>query len=129
MKYVIFFTFVYNYKFSTPRFMLDENIYFIMNTIILLLTIFAIKSYKYYDIKLIIIILINLLLEILYNIFIFIITSPFLIFSSKLMQFVFSIHLNEIIYLNKKSAKLFMPYILWNFILTLFSIMILFLNC
>lgn len=58
----------------------------------------------------------------------FILVSPILLFVSKALQFIESIELNSETYINKKSAKLLVPYILWTFYLTLISILILFLN-
>lgn len=127
MIYEIFF--INNkYNFLTPLFMIDKKTYFLLDFIVIFLTVLAIKNHNYYDKYCIIIYIINIIFELLYNIFMFIFPSPFLIFSSKLLQFIFSINLNEIIYTNKKSAKLLIPYILWNFILTLISVIILFLN-
>lgn len=126
MNYVFFSTF--KYKFNTPIFMFKENIYLLSNLIIIIITILSILNFKNKRRKTYYIIIINIILEILYNIFLFIIVSPFMIFSSKLFEFIFILHLNEELYTNKKSANLLVPVIIWNFILTLLSILILFLN-
>lgn len=126
MNYVIFSTF--KYRFYTPIFMFKENIYFLSNFIIIILTILSISSFKNKSRKTYFIISINIILEVLYNIFLFIVVSPFMIFSIKLLEFIFILHLNEEIYTNKKSANLLVPLIIWNFILTLLSTLILFLN-
>ena len=115
MKYVFFSTFFL-------------SIYFLIDSIILIMTILSIKIYKYYKKYDYLIIFINILLEILFNIFLLIIYNPFLLFAIKFIEFIFSIHLNEIIYSNKKSANLLVPYILWSFLLTLLTTIILFLN-
>lgn len=109
---------------STPRII---NYYLVINIIVLLLTISSILIYKYYNKRGFLLIFINILLELLFNYFLFK-HNTFFMFSTKLIQFIFSIHLNEIIYTNKKSARLYMPYIIWNYILTLYTIVIVFLN-
>ena len=115
MKYVLFSTFYL-------------NIYLLLDSIIIIMTILSIKLYKEYKLYDYFIITINIFLEILFNIILFLIRNPFLLFSIKLIEFIFSIHLNEVVYSNKKSANLLVPYILWNFLLTLFTTIILFLN-
>lgn len=117
-----------NYSYITPFFMLDHKTYLILDFLIIVTVIISLSSYTYYDKKRYLIITINVILEILYNIFFLVIPNVFLIFAIKLFQFVFSIHLNSVIYDNKKSAKYLSPYILWNFILTLLNTLILFLN-
>ena len=101
--------------------------YYFINIIVIILTTSSIIIYKHYYKRDFFIILINFVLEILFNYFL-IYNNPFLLFSTKLLQFIFSIHLNEIIYTNKKSANLFIPYIIWNYLLTLFTTVFLFLN-
>ncbi len=117
-----------NYSYITPFFMLDHKTYLILDFLIMITVIISLSSYTYYDKKRYLIITINVILEILYNIFFIVIPNIFLIFAIKLFQFIFSIHLNSVIYDNKKSAKYLTPYILWNFILTLLNTLILFLN-
>lgn len=117
-----------NYSYITPFFMLDHKTYLILDFLIIVTVIISLSSYTYYDKKRYLIIIINVILEILYNIFFIVIPNIFLIFAIKLFQFIFSIHLNSVIYDNKKSAKYLTPYILWNFILTLLNTLILFLN-
>ena len=97
-----------------------------INIIIFNLMLYSIKTYRYYDKKDIFIITINISLELLFNIF-FIYNNYFLMFASKLLEFISSIYLNEIIYTNKKSVIFLTPYILWNFLLTLFTTTLLFL--
>lgn len=126
MKYV-FFSIIDSYALLVPLLMY-KNIYYFFDFIILFLSYLAIKEYKEYDKNFITIIIINILLEVLFN-YSLIIFNHYLLFASKLLQFIFSIHLNELIYQNKKSAKLIVPYILWNFILTLFTTLILFIYC
>ncbi len=149
MKYVIFpifslFVLFINlliinnfYLFDTTFFTLPPNIYKYCSIIIYFITIIPIfiilKNNDYllslFDKKFRNIILINILLYTLYNFFTFRLISPFLSFSIKLFQFVSSLYLNEeIIFQNKKSAKLLSPYILWCFYLTLISISNFFLN-
>ena len=103
------------------------NYYYILNTIVIVLTITSIIIYKYYNKKDVLIIIFNIIFEIIFNYFLFN-RYYFFMFSSKLIQFILSIHLNEIIFRNKKSARLFLPYIIWNYLLTLLTIVILFLN-
>lgn len=117
-----------NYSFITPFFMIDYKTYAILDFLIIITVIISLSLYHYYDKKRYMIIIVNLILEILYNIFFILIQNLFLMFSIKLFQFIFSIHLNSVIYDNKKSAKYLTPYILWNFILTLLNTLILFLN-
>ena len=117
-----------NYSFITPFFMIDHKTYAILDFLIIITVIISLSSYHYYDKKRYLIITTNVILEILYNIFFLLIQNLFLMFSIKLFQFIFSIHLNSVIYDNKKSAKYSTPYILWNFILTLLNTLILFLN-
>ena len=112
MKYVLFPTFYYLF----------------INFIIIIMTLVSLIIYKYLNIYDYIIIFINVILEILFNYFFLINKIPFFIFTFKFLQFIFSIHLNESIYSNKKSANFFVPYILWNFILTLYTTAILFLD-
>ena len=149
MKYVIFpifslFVLFINlliinnfYLFDTTFFTLPPNIYKYCSIIIYFITIIPIfiilKNNDYllslFDKKFRNIILINILLYTLYNFFTFRLINPFLSFSIKLFQFVSSLYLNEeIIFQNKKSAKLLSPYILWCFYLTLISISNFFLN-
>ncbi len=128
MNFVNFPIFSTQYQYLTPIFMIDKSIYFILDFFIIFLFFLAIFEYHYLYKELTVIIVINFVLELLYNIFMFFLPSPFFMFATKLFQFVFSIHLNSHIYSNKKSANLIIPYILWNFILTLLSIIILFLN-
>lgn len=103
------------------------NCYLLINIIVLILTIASIIIYKYFKKKDYLIIFTNILFEILFNYFLFI-NNSFFMFASKLIQFIFSIHLNEIIFINKKSAKLYIPYIIWSYILTLLTVVIVFLN-
>jgi hypothetical protein len=97
-----------------------------INVIIFYLMLYSIKTYKYYDRKDLLIITINIVLELLFNFFFFY-NIIFLMFASKLLEFISSIYLNEIIYTNKKSVFLLTPFILWNFLLTLFTTTLLFL--
>ena len=125
MNFLYFSTIYYN--FVTPFFMLNINVYLIINTILLLFLLLSIINY--HNIKETILITIPIiLLELLYNISFLKLFNAFLIFSSKFTEFILIIHLNEKIYTNKKSANLLMFNILWNFLLTLLSIIILFLN-
>jgi len=101
--------------------------FYIINFIILLLATVSIIIYKFFSTKDYLIIVINIILELFFNYFLFI-NNLFFMFASKLIQFIFSIHLNEVIFTNKKSAKLFTPYIIWNYIITLFTIILLFLR-
>ena len=94
-----------NYSYITPFFMLDHKTYLILDFLIMITVIISLSSYTYYDKKRYLIITINVILEILYNIFFIVIPNIFLIFAIKLFQFIFSIHLNSVIYDNKKSAK------------------------
>lgn len=103
------------------------NYYYIINLIVVMLTTTSIIIYKYYNKKDYYLIVMNVLFELLFNIFL-IKKSIFFMFISKLIQFIYSIHLNEVIFINKKSAKLYVPYIIWSYILTLFTIVILLLN-
>jgi hypothetical protein len=98
----------------------------LINIIIFILMIYSLNIYKYYDKKDIFIITINIILELLFNIFL-LNNNLFLMFSIKLMEFISSIYLNEIIYTNKKSVHYLTPFILWNFLLTLFTTTLLFL--
>ena len=125
MNYVFFSTF---YKYITPIFMFSENFYLFIDIIILCFFGISIVIYKYIDLHLLFIILLNVIIEILFDVFLFIVASPFFLFSTKFFQFIFSIHLNNYVYYNKKSATYLTPYILWNFFLTLLTITILFLN-
>lgn len=103
------------------------NYYLLINIIILILTSSSIIIYKYYKLKDYYIIILNIFFEVLFNIFLF--KSNYLfMFIFKLIQFILSIYLNEIIFSNKKSANLFIPYIIWNYLLTLFTTVLLFLN-
>lgn len=117
-----------NYSYITPFFMFDHKTYLILDFLIIVTVIISLSSYTYYDKKRYLIITINVILEILYNIFFLVIQNVFLIFAIKLFQFIFSIHLNSVICDNKKSAKYLSLYILWNFILTLLNTLIIFLN-
>ena len=128
MNYVTNYLNVINYSFITPYFMINKTVYLVFNLLIIFLTITAVIKYNYYSKKLLLVILINLILEILFNIFFLLIVSPFFLFATKTIQFIFSLNLNEEIYYNKTSAKLLIPYILWSFILCLYTIIILFLN-
>ena len=149
MKYVIFSIFLVLflqinlffikdlYFFITPIFMINPTTYKIISiSIFLSITILLLLYLKKSNFKLeligsrlIIILLINYVLYTLYNIFSFIIVSPFLLFSSKLFQFISSLYLNEeIVAQNKISANVLVPYIIWTFYLTLTSISIFFLN-
>lgn len=149
MKYVIFSIFALFilfinllmindfYLFDTTIFTLPPNIYKYCSIIIYFITIipiFIILKNNYYslstlDKKFKNIIIVNILLYTLYNIFTFKLISPFLSFAIKTFQFVSSLYLNEeIIFQNKISAKLLSPYILWCFYLTLISISNFFLN-
>ena len=103
------------------------NYYYFINLIIIMLAIFGIIIFKHFNKKELSIIIINIVFEIIFNYYL-VNNNPYLLFSSKLIQFIFSIHLNEIIYINKKSAKLLLPYIIWNYLLTLFATVYLFLN-
>ena len=125
MKYVFFPIFIINNNLLMSLFIYKKYFFFI-NTIIIILAIIALLEYKNYNKQNIIIIAINIMLEIIFN-YSLVSYNIFFLFSSKIIQFIFSIHLNEIIYINKKSAKLIIPYILWNFILTLLTTLILFL--
>ena len=120
------------YFFSTCNVLfssLNTTYYYLLITLIIeILTYLSIIVYKNFIKKDYFIIFINLLCELLFNYFLFCTDNSLFLFSIKLIQFIFSIHLNEIIYLNKKSANLFMPYIIWNYILTLLTIISLFLN-
>ena len=125
MKYV-FFSILY--KYITPFFMFNESFFLLINFIIIILSILSIVIYKYIDRYSLLIILLNVLFETSFDRFFLILQNPFLMFSTKLFQFILSIYLNEVVYSNKKSANLLIPYIFWNFILTLLTIIILFLN-
>ena len=103
------------------------TIFYLINFIVLTLTTVSIIIYKYFSKKDYLIIIINIILEILFNYYLFN-NNYFYMFASKLIQFIFSIHLNEILFINKKSAKLFTPYIIWNYIITLFTMILLFLR-
>ena len=114
MKYVIFSIFLF-----------IKYYYFYINLLIISLAIMSIMIHNYYDKKILIVIMINIILELLFNYYL--INNQYLfIFTSKILQFISSIKLNELICSNKKSVTLLTPYILWNFILTLFSITVLF---
>ena len=102
--------------------------YLLITLIVEILTLLSIILYKSFLKKEYFIILVNVLCELLFNYFLFCTNNSFYLFSTKIIQFIFSIHLNEIIYLNKKSANLYIPYIIWNYILTLLTIVSLFLN-
>lgn len=149
MKYVIFSIisiigiiinlFIINdrYLFLTPFFALAPKLYKIVSSIVYLFVFAAIfiiffkdKTYTYYlNAKLKIIVLINFFLYTLYNLFSFIIISPFLTFSIKTFQFVAALYLNEeVAKKNKVSVNLLTFYILWTFYLTLISISIFFIN-
>ncbi len=119
MKYVLFTTFFY---ITTPVY------YLFINSIIIIMILISLIIYKHLNIYDYIIIIINVILEVLFNYFFLINKNSLLIFTFKFLQFIFSIHLNESIYSNKKSANLLVPYILWNFILTLYTTAILFLD-
>ncbi len=121
MKYVLL-------RDITPFFIFDKNYYIFLNSFILFFVFLSIIKYKYYSKRLIFILIINIILEILFNIYFLLIVNPFFMFVTKLIQFIFSINLNEEIYYNKTCAKLLIPYILWSFILSLTTISILFLN-
>ena len=101
--------------------------FYIINSLILIITVISILIYKTYSKKDYLIIILNIVLELLFNYFL-LKSNYFYMFITKLLQFIFSINLNEIIYTNKKSANLFMFYIIWNYILTLFTILLLFLK-
>ncbi len=103
------------------------NYYLIIDFIVIILTILSIIIYKYLDKRSIFIIISNVILEILFNCFLFN-NNYFFMFTTKLIQFIFSIHLNEIVFINKKSARLYIPYVIWNYILTLLTIVLVFLN-
>lgn len=125
MKYVIFSTFSLKLYSLTPLFINLKKYIYIINIITFIMMIISLKIHKYYDNKEKIIITINILLELFFNLYL-IKNNTFFMFSTKLLEFIFSIHLNEIICSNKKSAMLLSPYILWNFILTLFTTTLLF---
>lgn len=108
----------------TPNYI---NIYYLINLIVILFATYSIILYKHYDLRGKIIITINMFCELLFYYFL-LNNFSFLIFITKITQFIFSINLNEIIYKNKKSANLFLPYIIWNYLLTLFATVYLFLN-
>lgn len=125
------------YFYITPIFMINPTTYKIISTIIFLslslsLLLFLKKSNFKLELigtRLIIILVTNYILYTLYNIFSFIIISPFLLFSTKIFQFISSLYLNEeIVAQNKISANFLVPYIIWTFYLTLTSISIFFLN-
>ena len=125
MKYVIFSTFSLKLYSLTPLFINLKKYIYIINIITFIMMIISLKIHKYYDNKEKIIITINILLELFFNLYL-IKNNTFFMFSTKLLEFIFSIHLNEIICSNKKSVMLLSPYILWNFILTLFTTTLLF---
>ena len=104
------------------------NYYIIVNIIILILATLSITINNSYSKKENILILINIILELIFNYVLVFSNNIFILLLIKILQFIFSIHLNELIYLNKKSAKLFMPYILWNYLLTLLITVSIFLN-
>ena len=125
------------YLFKIPFFALPATIYKYCSIIIYLISIIPILiisknfngSFLEFNRTLKNIIIINIFLYILYNIFTFRLISPFLSFSTKIFQFVSSLYLNEeIISQSKTSAKFLNIYILWCFYLTLVSISIFFLN-
>lgn len=144
MKYVIFFIFYLiiiiinltiinnSYYFITPIFMVNPTIYKTISTIIFILvtlSIFLIFKDNKHNKRLQIILLINFSLYFLYNLFTFKIISPFLAFTAKIFHFIATLYLNEeIVFKNKISAKLLVPYIIWTFYLTLTSISIFFIN-
>ena len=126
MKLIFFYTL--NNSLVTPIIMLNKSIYLIINILMFLLFISSIINYKYLDKKGYILCIILSLLEILYNISFFKLESSLLMFVIKIFEFILSININEEVYLNKKSAKLLTPFILWEFYLALISTIILFLN-
>ena len=115
------------YFFSTLFTPMYINYYYVFNIFILVLAFLSIIIHKSFSKKNYLIIIINVILELLFNIFL-LSSNVILLFMIKLLQFILSIHLNEIIYDNKKSAKLLMPYILWNYLLTLYIIVSILLN-
>ena len=107
-------------------FLLDNKYYYIIyiiNTLVIIIMILSIINYKYFSKKISFLVFFNIFLELLFNYFFIILKSPLLMFITKLFQFDFSLDLNEEIYLNKRSASLLLFYILWTFILCLFSIL------
>ena len=149
MKYVIFFIFLIlllftnifiikdSYKFIIPIFMVNPAIYKIISIFLLFILmiapfIYIIKNHFKLELigtRLIIILIINYLLYTCYNIFTFILISPFLLFATKLFHFISTLYLNEeIVAQNKISANILIPYIIWTFYLTLTSISMFFIN-
>lgn len=106
----------------------STSTYLIINLLIICLATISIIIHKYLEKKGFLIIIINILCELIFNYLLLFNVNYFFLFIFKLIQFIFSIQLNELIYLNKKSANLFMPYIIWNYLLTLISLVLLFLN-
>lgn len=149
MKYVIFSIFSLgfliinillidkNYQFITPIFTINPVYYKVISIMIYILIsyiafkFFSLNNYQAstIEIKTKAIIIINLLTYTIYNIFTFVLISPFIAFASKTFQFIASLHLNEEVVLQTKiNAKLLVPYILWTFYLALSSISVFFLN-
>ncbi len=126
MKLIFFSTI--NNNLITPVFTLNNYLYILINSIMILLLICSLLSYKHLNKKTYLLVFLFIILETIYSISFYVIKSSLILFSSKLFTFILSIHINEEIYLNKKSAKLLTPFILWEFYLTLVSIIILFLN-
>ena len=104
-------------------FLLDNKYYYIINTLVIIIMILSIINYKYFSKKISFLVFFIIFLEFLFNYFFIVLKSPLLMFITKLFQFDFSLDLNEEIYLNKRSASLLLFYILWTFILCLFSIL------
>ena len=114
--------------FKTPFFMLSINNYKYINIfiIIILSILFSISLKENYfnnNRKLLFITILNYIFYLLYVLFSFIIISPFLSFTFKFSSFIAALYLNEELNnIDNKRVKLLIPYIIWNFYLTLVTL-------
>lgn len=143
MKYVCFSIFILaityfillfngNNSLIVPFFMINFNFYFFVSIIIFSiveLALFFVYKKQCINTTLLFILIINYISFILFNFFFFYLENSFFALFFKLLQFYFSLLLNEnLSQKNKISANFLALYIIWTFYLTLVSISIFFIN-